>query len=562
MHLREIEHRRPDMEADRATLLSFVERVKKAENAEETDALLAEFEAFFSRLTTESALIYLRFFTNTADPDRAADMAYVSENSPALDTIMSGLSAALLEAPARDALTKTLGPFYFERAAAHRRTTSAQNEGLQIEEQALVQKYMALVSQGTVDFEDKNHSLSGMTRFYADPARERRRAAMAAVNGWYEARAEELDGLFDRLVQNRTAQARNLGYQNYTELRYATRYGYGRKEIAAFRAHICKNWVPLVSKIKEMQRARLGIETFRMYDSPMRFPDGNPKLKVKRRAFIGAAQQTFENLSPEAGAYFKTLDESGMLDLFDRKGKASYAGFCLWLPDYKMDFIGARFSGDQADFEILAHEFGHAYASHRADKAGVRFLLRDAPQEIMETHSKAMELFAMAHAELFFDESDARRYRIKQLEYIPYFVTSVCQGDEFQHEIYDHPEMSPAQRNDVYARIYRKYNPYLDESDLPFASWGSQWQDTLVLYSMPFYFIDYALAQALALCLYQESRSNFSAAWTRYLKFMDAAGAMPLPALAQACGLPSPFDEGALDELADFLMEEREKLND
>jgi M3 family oligoendopeptidase len=559
MNLKDIAYERPDLDAAQAALQSLVGRVREAKSAEERLAILSECEALLSHITTGLALTQLRYYTNALEPNCAADMAYLGENAPRLDALANELTSALLDAPDRNKLAQVLGAFFFEQAAAHRRTTTDKNESLQIEEQVLVQEYTVLVAQASVHFEGKTHSLSGMTRFYANPARETRRSAMLAVSGWYEENAAELDGIFDKLVKNRAQQAKNLGFDGYTDLRYATRYGYGRREIEAFRAHIQKTWVPLVSEIKERQRKRLGVETFRMYDSPARFPDGNPKLVVKRRAFVDAARAMFRKLSPEAGDYFQTLDESGMLDLFDRKGKVSYAGFCLWLPDYKMDFICGRFTGDQTDFEVLTHEFGHAYASLRAEKAGVRFVQLDAPQEIMETHSKSMELFTMPCADMFFG-GDARRYQIKQLEYIPYLVTSICLGDDFQHAIYDNPEMTPAARNDAYARIYRSYNPYLDETDLPFVSWGSQWQDTLVIYSMPFYYIDYALAQIIALALYRESLSDFSAAWARYLKFMDAAGTMPLPTLAKACGLPDPFDENTLDDLAAFLTDELAKL--
>jgi M3 family oligoendopeptidase len=369
-----------------------------------------------------------------------------------------------------------------------------------------------------------------------------------------------LDEIFDALIQNRTAQARALGFDSYTDYRYATRFGYGRREIERFRAQVRKTLVPLVSEIKNRQRERLGVETFRIYDSPVRFADGNPKLKVKRAAFVEAVAEIFDALSPDAGGYFRKLRARGMLDLFDRRGKIPYAGFCLNLPEYGADVICARFSGDQSDFEILTHEFGHAYSSHRAAAAGVRLTQQEMPQEIAETHAKAMELFTMDGAEKVFDEADAKRYAIKQLEYIPYFITSICAGDEFQHALYDNPDMTPAERNAAYAEIYAQYNPYLDLSDLPFESWGSQWQDTLVIYSMPFYYIDYALAQVLALALYRESRDDFGAAWARYQRFVDGAGTRALPDLAAHCGIPSPFADGAIEDAGALIRRELGKL--
>lgn len=560
MHFNDRPYERPDLDAAYKELKAHVERAKAASSTDARLSILKEYETYLSRLTTRLAHAQLRYYTNTLDQARIADMAYLGENAPRFDTLTNELTSCLLDAPERDALERALGTFFFDQAIALRETTTVQNEPLLVEEQALIQQYTALIARASVSYEGKTYSLSGMTRFYANPSRETRRLAMRAVNSWYEANASDLHLLFTRLVNNRTQQANRLGYANYTDMRYVTRYGYGRREIEAFRAHICKTWVPLVSKLKERQKKRLGVETFRLCDAPMRFPDGNPRLRVRRRAFLDAAQAMFQKLSPEAGAYFHDLDERGMLDLFARKGKIQYAGFCLWLPDDETAFLCAHFTGDQVDFEILAHEFGHAYAALRAKRAGVRFVHTDAPQEIMETHAKAMELFTMPHAGLFFGEADARRYQIKQLEYIPYLVTSVCIGDAFQHEIYDNPAMTPSQRNDAFERIWRTYNPYLDCSDLPFASWGSQWLCEPVFFSQPFYYIDYALAQILALALYRESLSDFERAWARSLKFMDAAGTQPFPTLVKACGLPSVFDKTTLDSLALFIEDELAKL--
>lgn len=553
MIFHQIPYTRFDMDAACKTLESLSEQIAQASDAETQLALLSEGEKLMQHADTSSSLAQLRYFLDTSDAFYAGEMAYCGQNGPRLDLAAQKLYRALAASPFRSELSASLGSFFFEKVEAEARLSDEAILDLCSAEQALCQRYTELTSQATVSFYGEELPLSSMTARYADTDRARRREALRVVNAWYEAHAAELDEIFDALVKNRTEQAHRLGFASYTDMKYAGRFGFGREQIEAFRAQVLEKWVPFVCEIKENQRKRLGVPTFRMYDSPLRFADGNPRLQLTGDAFVQAVGDVFHRMSGEAGAYFDELRKNDMFDLFDRKGKVAYAGFCVELFDYDAEFIFGHFAGDHTDLEVLVHEFGHALAACRARRnPRVPYLLRSGTQEIAETHSTAMELLTIPYLAPFFSAEDLRKYRIKQIEYAAYFICSICVGDEFQHEIYDHPEMTPAERNAAYARIYLRYNPYLDTSDLPFSSWGSQWQDMTVIYAMPFYFIDYALAQTQSLLFYAESLKDPEGAFRRYLRFVDFAGTQPFPQIVRACGLLSPFDEKCFDTLLPF----------
>lgn len=556
MNFHQIPYARFDMDAACRTLESLSEQIAAAKSPEAQLALLSEGEELIQHASTSSTLAQLRYFLNTADAFYAGEMAYVGQNSPRFDLFVQKLYRSIAASPFRRELTASLGSFFFEKVEAEARLSDESVLDLCADEQALCQRYTDLTGQATVSYCGEELPLSSMSVHYTDTDRARRREAVRATNAWYEAHAAELDEIFDALVKNRTEQARRLGFCSYTDMKYANRFGFGREQIEAFRAQVLEKWVPFVCEIKENQRKRLGVPSFRLYDSPLRFADGNPRLQLTGDAFVRAVGDVFHQMNREAGAYFDELRQNGMFDLFDRKGKVAYDGFCVELTDYNTDFIFGHFAGDQTDLEVLVHEFGHALAACRARRnPRVPYLLRSGTQEIAETHSTSMELLTLPYLEPFFTPEDLRKYRIKQIEYAAYFICSICVGDEFQHEIYDHPEMTPSERNAAYARIYLRYNPYLDTSDLPFASWGSQWQDMSVIYAMPFYFIDYALAQTQALLFYAESQKDPAGAFQRYLRFVDFAGTRPFPQIVRACGLLSPFDEKCFDALLPFCRE-------
>ena len=558
MKFSELEYTRPDVTRACREFFECASRIAAAKSAA---GQLEEFRAYEARLMeleTMLGLGQLRYFLNTADGFYKDEMAYIGSVSPELELAEKAVSEALLASPFRSELEAELGDHFFKTIAVNCANINEASAKLMAEEQELSQRYETLASQGTVTFEGKEYPLSAMSPFYSDEDRARRRAANRTVNAWYEAHGAELDEIFDKLVKNRTEQAKLLGYDSYTDMKYASRRGYGRKEITAFREQVLSALTPLLCEIKEAQRVRLGLDTFRIYDSALRFKDGNPQLAVKGEAFVDTIEKLFGAMSPETGEYFSLLKKSDMLDLFDRPNKISYAAFCLELPSLDMDFICGHFNGEEFDLECFVHEFGHAFASRRA--SGLKwYSLRGAGNDISETHSNTMELITAPYHGLFFSPEDAKKYKRKQLEYAIYFISSICLGDEFQHEVYDRPDMTPAERNQTYADIYKKYNPYLDLSDTPFDSWGAMWQDALVIYTMPFYMIDYALAQTLALSFYMESLKDFDSAWKRYLSFLDLGGTLSFTGAVKACGLPSPFAPDSLAGILAFIREELKK---
>ena len=260
-----------------------------------------------------------------------------------------------------------------------------------------------------------------------------------------------------------------------------------------------------------------------------------------------AAQQMYREMSPQTGEFFDFMVENQLFDLQSKKGKAG-GGYCTELPSYQSPFIFANFNGTVDDVEVLTHEAGHAFAAYRA--RNLRYLENTTPtMESAEVHSMAMELFSRPWDESFFGEK-AEEFRSYQLENCLDFIPYGTMVDEFQTRVYEHPEMTPLQRKEVWAQLEKKYRPWLSFEGLPYFAAGGYYQWKHHIYSSPMYYIDYCLAQVVALEFWELSEKDWKGAFQRYLDFVGSAGEKTFRGLVHGAGLKLPFEKGCVGEVS------------
>jgi len=243
--------------------------------------------------------------------------------------------------------------------------------------------------------------------------------------------------------------------------------------------------------------------------------------------------------------------EAEAFDVESREGKWG-GGYCTAFPDYKQPFILANFNGTASDLDVITHEFGHALASNFVFNGGEREI-GIGGMETAECHSMSMEFFAYPYAESFCGELSAKykyKHLLSALTFIPYGVIV----DEFQHEIYEKPEMTPEERKALWLRLEKKYRPYLSYDGIPYLEEGTRWQYQMHIYESPFYYIDYCLAQTVAFGFFARSREDYRAAFDAYLAFARRGGQDSFEELVEGAGLVSPFKDGALKEIAASVM--------
>ena len=340
---------------------------------------------------------------------------------------------------------------------------------------------------------------------------------------------------------------KKLGYEGYTTLGYYRmgRNCYTKEDVERFRAAVVKYLVPVADQVYRAQAQRLG-KTYPMSfaDNALEFRSGNPRPVGTPDDILAQGKKFYDELSPETSEFFRTMLEGELLDVLSTEGKQS-GGYCTSIADYEVPFIFANFNGTQHDVEVVTHEAGHAFAAW-TNRKRVPMEYVWPSMEGCEVHSMSMEFFAEPWADGFFGP-DAKKFLYSHLSGALTFIPYGTMVDHFQHEVYAHPDMTPAQRHAVWKELLGVYMPWMRlDGDIPFYSEGEGWQRQHHIYSSPFYYIDYCLAQTVSLQFWARIQKDQKDAWEHYMAYTRQGGSRVFTELLKHAGLESPFDEKCL----------------
>ena len=553
MKFSEMPYSRPDMEALAAATTQTLEAMKAAPNAAGQIAAYDAYEKKMQTAGTMQQIAYIRHTINTKDEFYNAENDYMDEIGPKLQELTHRVNTALLESPYRAELERHYGALMFKNLEIAARSFSPAIVELMQEENKLVSEYQNLYASATVEFDGKIMPLPLLGPYKQDPDRAVRKAAYEADAKFFDSHREELDTLYDKLVKVRDAQAKKMGLPNYIPLGYDRmgRNCYTAKDVAAFRDQIAEDMVPIVAKVKEAQRRRIGVEKLAFYDEPISFADGNAVPEGTPDEILAAGKKMYQELSPETAEFIDFMFENELFDVLSRDGKAP-GGYCTEIADYKSPFIFSNFNATAGDVDVLTHEAGHAFEDYRAFKQELPSLLHSPTIEACECHSMSMEFLTAPWHHLFFGKQ-TDKYELGHCEDALVFIPYGCMVDEFQHKVYENPEMTPEQRNELWLSQEKKYRPWIDFDNLPFYSRGGGWQRQLHIYEVPLYYIDYCMAQTVAFQFWNLSRENYAEAWKRYMTFVDKAGTATFAELVESAGLKVPYHAGCIKEIGESI---------
>ena len=307
-------------------------------------------------------------------------------------------------------------------------------------------------------------------------------------------------------------------------------------------------WVPLAEKVHERRRQRLGLEKLSYIDNDMYFVNGNPAPTGTPEEILKTGQMLYSELSQETREFMDFMMENELFDVFGRKNKRQ-GGYMTYLFNYGSPFIFANFNGTAGDVDVITHECGHAFQGYLSGKDPI-MEHAEVTMETAEVHSMSMEFFTDPWMKHFFgDRSDD--FLSMQLEDAICFIPYGTMVDEFQHIIYENPQLTPQERRQVWTDLEKVYKPHLDYENDPFFSKGGFWQKQAHIYDMPFYYIDYVLAQTCAFQYKAWMDENYKEAWESYLEFCRQGGFFT--ELIKKAGLKNPFEDGYFEELVQKL---------
>ena len=552
MKFKEMKYERPDAQALKEEMASLVQALTEAKTyAEAKEAFLAWY-ALERRMMTMSSLSHIRHTIDTRDEFYNAETEFWNQTGPELQEYMLRWQVSLAESSFRDDFAREYGELMFTKIELARRAFSPEIIEESQKENALTTEYMKRIASAQVPFEGGTYTLSQLTPLKKDADDARRLAAWKAEGQWYKENQAELDRIYDELVSLRDTMGKKLGFPGYTEMGYCRmeRTCYDKTDIEKFRAAVREHLVPDADAIYSTQAERFGVEYPLSYaDAALEFRSGNPQPEGSAQDILDAGQRFYRALSPETAVFFDKMLEDELMDVESTEGKES-GGYCTGLPDYNMPFIFANFNGTQGDVEVVTHEAGHAFAFYlNADRVPLDAVWPG--MESAEVHSMSMEFFAWPWAEEFFGK-DTRKFLYSHLAGALQFIPYGTLVDHFQHVVYEKPEMSPAERHAAWKELQQVYMPWIRlDGDIPFYADGEAWQRQNHIYNTPFYYIDYCLAQTVALVFWALIDEDREKAWEKYMTFAKQGGSMHFRDLLATAGLPSPFDEETLRSVCD-----------
>lgn len=560
----EMEYTRPDVQRVTEAYRQLTARAEKAESGRELADIFKEHTKLDDEFSTAARLAQIRHTLDTRDEFYDAENDFFDQEAPGVGNAQLALYRALLASPHKEGLAAEYGEILLQKMEVAAASASEEVLELMQQENALASRYQKLYAGGQVQFDGKSLTLPEMGPYKQSLDRAVRKAAFEADGRFFDDNREELDEIYTKMIENRNAQARKLGYESYVPLSYLRmgRLGYNEADVKSFRDQVAQSVTPLAHEAMKEQFARIGLPDAKFYDTTVSFKDGNPIPQGTAPELLAKAVQMYRELSPETARFIDFMTESQLFDLESRPGKAP-GGYCETIPGYGAPFVFSNFNGTSGDVDVLTHEAGHAFQAWVAAGQGMCQELANPGLESCEIHSMSMEFLTSPWHHLFFGK-DTAKYALAHAQEALTFLPYGCMVDEFQHIVYSQPHLTADERNGIWLELERKYRPWNDFAGLPFYGRGAGWQRQLHVYQYPFYYIDYCLAQIVSLQFFAAHLNDPKDAWQRYLALVKKGGGDTYAGLVKAAGFTVPFEQGAIAPVAqqvfDWVKEQNKKL--
>ena len=552
----ELEYVRPDMEKAGETVKACVKAMKTAASYAEFRDAYMEYVKLDTELATAKSIAHIRNTVNLMDEYYEKEMAYFNAEMPKYQLLVKEMGTVILESPFKKDMEAEFGRILLQNMEAGQLLSGEAVVEDKVKEADLASLYSKTVAAASADFHGEKLNTYGLLKHMQSTDRTERREAFLAWAGLFESIAPEIDRIYDGIVKLRAGMAEKLDFENFVPMGYLARrrYDYTAKELSVFRKQVREVIVPACEELFERQREALGLDKLYYYDESVGSPEGNPVPVGGRDYLVAQAQKMYRELSPESGEFFDFMVQYDLFDLEAKKGKR-VGGYCTTLPLYHAPFIFSNFNGTEADVNVLTHEAGHAFAGFTAAKFQKLPELCHSTSEINEIHSMGMELWTYPWMELFFGEQ-ADQYRREHLadalKKIPYMVCV----DEYQHRVYEKPDMTAMERRKVWRELEKVYMPWRDYDGNEFLENGGFWMQKQHIFLYPFYYVDYAMAQIGAFEFYTKMKENRTAAWEDYYNLCKAGGSKGYFELLAEAKLHNVLEEGTVREaLAGVLAE-------
>lgn len=521
---------------------------------------LSELEAAVSE---DACWRQIRMTCDTTNKAFEEDFQYFFlQIQPQLQPYAHALNQKLLNCPYTRELDQDLHFTYLRNVRKQVKLFNEKNIPLQSTLSVMAQQFGTIASAMTIEVRGQEYTLQQAAKFLEHTDRSLREEVFRKMAFRRLEDKDKLHELYTELVQKRYQVALNAGFANYRDYKFEElgRFDYTREDCFQFHAAVKAYILPLAAQLQERQRKKLGLEVLRPWDTEAE-PVGSQPLSPFRTGdeLVEKSIQCFTRLRPFFGDCLRVMKSVQHLDLESRKGKAP-GGYNCPLAETGVPFIFMNAAGQLDDLITMVHEGGHAIHSFLSHSLELN-AFKEYPMEMAELASMSMELFSMDHWDVFFDNPDElRRARQQQLERVITIFPWIAAIDQFQHWVYEHPHHTLAERTEQWLSILDAFSTKkVDWSGFE-AYQSVLWQKQLHLFEVPFYYIEYGIAQLAAIAMWKQYKHNKEQALDNYVKALSLGYTKPLKALYDTAGIRFDFSPAYVKELADFVQSEIDQL--
>ena len=534
---------------------------REINSAQALEDWLLEFGRFSAYVGETGSMLYVNMTCDTENEEiKQAYLDFVENVEPELAKIGDLLNRKLAENLYADQLDSEEYNVLLRDTRMDLALFREENIPLSTELTKLGQRYNEICGAMTVEFDGEERTMQQMGKFLQVNERGVRENAYKTVGKRRFQDAEEIDEIYEKMIELRQQVAQNAGYENYRDYIFDAkhRFDYTPADCEAFQDAVEAICVPLMRDVDDQRKRDLKLDSLRMWDLGHDVHGREPlKPFTDVEEMVAGTSRMFHRLSPELGEFFDSLRDGTSLDLDSRKGKAP-GGYQLQRDHSRKPFIFMNATGLQRDLETMVHEAGHAFHSIYADDLPL-VDYRSAPLEFCEVAAMSMELLTHDFLDEFYTKEDAKRAVREHLEGIVSILAWIATIDAFQHWIYTNPSHSRTERHEKWLELGNRFGSILDWSG--FEDWRKvSWQKQLHLFSYPFYYIEYGIAQLGALQIWLQYRENPEQALKNYATAMRLGGSRPLPDLFAAGEMKFDLGRTTVQGLIDAVRDELSKL--
>lgn len=514
-------------------------------------------------LEEDLAWRYIRMSINTADTElRAAYTAFVTQIQPELAPLEDQLNQKLAGLPFLQERNDSAHQIYFRSVRTALDLYREENIAIEAALNEEAQQYGAISAAQTVEHNGETLTMQQAALLLKEQDETLRKSIFDKMAEVRRKDRATLDALYTSLIEKRQQLAANAGFSNYRDYKFVAmgRFDYTKADCFAFHEAIKTHIVPLVKEIQAQRLQKLDKTQFKPWDLDVD-PEGKPALKPFKDGseMLQGTIAMFERIDPYFGDCLRVMDELGHLDLDSKTGKAP-GGYNYPLYEIGVPFIFMNAVGTQRDLETMVHEGGHAIHSFLSRDLPLT-AFKNLPSEVAELASMSMELLSMPQWSEFYNQTDHVRAMREQIEGTLKVLPWIAQIDAFQHWIYENPTHSLTDRAAHWKQLATDFGTGLTDwtgyEDLV----ESAWQRQLHLFEVPFYYIEYGIAQLGALGVWKNSLENYPSAIENYKKALALGYTEPMTKIYETAGVPFDFSSERLQTLADFIQNELKKMN-